>query len=74
MLESTTVAVHEGDLFCKQCYARKFVSYSVENDRLVIDGVCVSYLRDQKVLVLDKVQEHLEWIQVNISEIDQVQK
>lgn len=25
MLESTTVAVHEGDLFCKQCYARKFV-------------------------------------------------
>lgn len=26
MLESTTVAEHEGDLFCKQCYARKFVS------------------------------------------------
>lgn len=26
MLESTTVAEHEGNLFCKQCYARKFVS------------------------------------------------
>jgi len=25
MLESTTVAEHEGNLFCKQCYARKFV-------------------------------------------------
>jgi len=24
MLESTTVAEHEGNLFCKQCYARKF--------------------------------------------------
>lgn len=25
MLESTTLAEHEGNLFCKQCYARKFV-------------------------------------------------
>ncbi|CAF2448927.1 unnamed protein product [Rotaria sp. Silwood2] len=24
MLESTTLAEHEGNLFCKQCYARKF--------------------------------------------------
>jgi cysteine/glycine-rich protein len=27
MLESTTVAEHEGNLFCKQCYARKFVRH-----------------------------------------------
>lgn len=25
MLESTTLAEHNGELFCKQCYARKFV-------------------------------------------------
>ncbi|CAF1107339.1 unnamed protein product [Didymodactylos carnosus] len=24
MLESTTVAEHDGNLFCKQCYARKY--------------------------------------------------
>ena len=24
MLESTTVAEHEGQVFCKQCYGRKF--------------------------------------------------
>jgi hypothetical protein len=24
MLESTTLAVHEGNIFCKQCYGRKF--------------------------------------------------
>ena len=29
MLESTTLAEHEGDLFCKQCYARKFVRYYI---------------------------------------------
>jgi hypothetical protein len=26
MLESTTLAEHQGNVFCKQCYARKFVS------------------------------------------------
>ena len=24
MLESTTLAVHEGAIYCKQCYGRKF--------------------------------------------------
>ena len=24
MLESTTVTEHDGDLFCKNCYAKKF--------------------------------------------------
>ncbi len=72
MLESTTLAEHEGNLFCKQCYARKFVShfpvvYSFENKGFL-------EYRVRKVLVLAVEQVLLVWTQVNILEIDLVRR
>lgn len=64
MLESTTLAEHEGNLFCKQCYARKFVSDCA--------GKCdccnpvIVECRAPKVLVSAVAQALLAWTQVNI--------
>ncbi len=46
MLESTTLAEHEGNLFCKQCYARKFVS-GFERSRPSLHFGLFRYLRMQ---------------------------
>jgi len=71
MLESTTVAEHEGNLFCKQCYARKFVSIYWLNKFFFF---YLFYYRVQKVSDSVVEQVLLEWIQVNILVINLVQR
>lgn len=71
MLESTTLAEHEGELFCKQCYARKFVCHF--SLLLLFYKKSFAY-RVQKVLVLVVEQALLVWIQVNILAINLAQK
>ena len=54
MLEPMNMAEHEGDIFCKQCYGRKFGLVDIDCLARVTPGVSL----DLEVMDLDKVLAH----------------